>query len=200
MTEFKVGDWVRLKPNQNELELEKSKLYKVNRIDNSIHGLLLYVHPHDCYYGLYAERFELVRSAEEGFKVGDVIDYNSNYDSGNWKNVTITDVKRPDYAKGHGKDGVLGGFCFKDIVLVSVAEEKKIGSSDGLLEIGVDETGSWKFIMKGDKFVVDDSKESHELTAREAKKIVEDAIVSLSDVIDVYEALIANGFVIKKVG
>ena len=72
MTEFKVGDWVRLKPNQNELELEKSKLYKVNRIDNSIHGLLLYVHPHDCYYGLYAERFELVRSAEEGFKVANV--------------------------------------------------------------------------------------------------------------------------------
>lgn len=198
--EIKVGDWVRLKPSQNELELEKGKLYKVNRIDNSIHGLLLYVHPNDCYYGLYAERFELVRSAEEGFKVGDVIDYGQGFEDSNWKNVTITDVKRPDYAEGHGKDGMLGGFYFKEIILVSVAEEKTIGSSDGNFEIIMGESGNFaKFIMKGDKFVVDYSKESHELTVNEAREIADAVIVSLTDVIDVYEALIKNGFVIKKV-
>jgi len=200
MAEIKVGDWVRLKPNNGSLEIEYDKLYKVNRIVNRPSDDLLYVHPTHHDYGLYVSRFELVRSAKEGFKVGDVIDYNHGFEDSNWNNVTISYVGRPDYAEGRGKDGKLGGFYFEQIVLVSVAEEKKIASSDGNMEIIVDETGNFaKIIMKGDKFIVDDRNESHELTAREAMKIVDDAIVSLNDVIDVYEALIKNGFVIKKV-
>lgn len=201
MAEIKVGDWVRLKPNQSRFEIEYDKIYKVNRIVNRPNGDLLYVHPTNPDYGLFANRFELVRSAEEGFKVGDVISWNHSFGSGNWHNVTINNVKSPDYATGYGEDGMLGGFYFKDIVLISVAEEKKIVSSDGNLGIITDEHGNFaKIVMKGDKFVVDDRNESHELTVNEAREIADAIIVSLTDVIDVYEALIKNGFVIKKVG
>lgn len=204
MAEIKVGDWVRFKNSEKiyaiDFEIEYDKLYKVNRIVNRPSGDLLYVHPTNPNCGIYASRFDLIRSAEEGFKVGDVVSWNCSFDSGNWHNVTINNVKSPDYATGYGKDGTLGAFVFEQIVLVSVAEEKKIVPSNESVEIITDELGNFtKMVMNCDKFVVDDRNESHELTVNEAREIADVTIVSLTDVVYVYEALIRNGFVIKKV-
>lgn len=200
--EIKVGDWVRLKKYQDAAyyNLDQNKLYKVLEVGESLGCNLIYIDAdaNRPNFALFAPRFDLIRSIDDGFKIGDVINWGGEDSS--WQNITIEEVGdfHGDVKYGEGKraDGVLGGFYLGDpeTELISVAEEKTIESTDGSFKIlfSADELATMELNSK----VVE---KSHVLTAEEAKDIVGETYASLDDVVSIYNLLTNNGFVIKKV-
>lgn len=195
MTEFKKGDWVRCTHNAFD-EFTAGKIYKVRK-DGDDHCC---VESDDSgrENGWSGKYFQLVRRADEGFKVGDVVSYNCPLFGKDWQNVTLTRVSNTSFGyrggwanNSKGEEGLMG---LDRLTLIEPAPEPEIKfsglrSPDGKIEIDFE---SSTITLKGFE------EGSHELTAKEAIKIADDAIVSVNDVVDVYQALIDNGFVIRK--